>query len=161
MQPYKTEAFEAYITYRALGGLTVTDDGIVEKMTIGEFQAAFGVDRKTIYRWKMGVPDLGEKIRARRLEIVPVARETAAWNQMYLLGMQTQDKRAAVDALKTYLGHFSEMQLPVQRQDIKVKGSLAELMSSAEKEIIEGELVNEPIRQPEALPDPAGLAREA
>lgn len=161
VEPRKNDAFEAYITFCALGGLTVTDDGTVTKMTLEEFLVSYGVHRTTVWRWKKNTPDLAEKIRTRRLEIVPIARETAAWNQLFLLGMQNKDKRAAVDALKAYLGHFSDMQLPVQRQDIKVKGSLAELMSSAEKEFIEGEIVDGPPRSQEAIPDASGMAPEA
>lgn len=134
--------YEQFVTYCALGGLIADDNGKLNKMTQDQFCQAFGVNPATCWRWKKE-PNFAMKVRTRREEVVPLARESIAFNQLFMLGMQTQDKRAAVDALKTYLGHFNNLQLPVQRQDIKVQGGLMEVLQAAEADgIIEGEIVD-------------------
>jgi len=140
INPYKTSAFDQFLTFSALGGLIIDDDGKLNEMKLQQFCELVGIERTMTWRWK-SQPGFAEKVRARRAEIVPLARETKAFNQLFLLGMQSQDKRAAVDALKTYLGHFSQLQLPVQRQDIKIQGGLMEVLEAAEADgIIEGEI---------------------
>lgn len=157
VHPYKSGAFEAWITWRALGGLIVEEEGQktdrdtgkkitvtnqLRTMPLSEFCETFRVDRKTLWRWAKQTPDLAQRIAARRNEITPLARVSVAYNQLFLLGMQSQDKRAAVDALKTFLGNFGDLQLPVQRQDIKVQGGLMEVLAAAQRDgIIEGEVV--------------------
>lgn len=140
-EPYKQATFDAFVTYSALGGLIVGEDGKMIEMPVYKFCQQYGVDVRTTQRWKK-TEGFAMKVRQRRAEVVPLARETKAFNQLFLLGMQLQDKRAAVDALKTYLGHFSQLQLPVQRQDIKIQGGLMEVLAAAEHDgIIEGETI--------------------
>lgn len=133
VEPYQAYAFDQFLTYSALGGLIVDDDGDgdgnpkLRKMPIYEFCKRVGVDQKTTWRWKHS-EGFAMKVRARRDEIVPLARETMAFNQLFLLGMQMQDKRAAVDALKTYLGHFSNLRLPTVKQEVEVGEGLANLL---------------------------------
>jgi hypothetical protein len=116
-------------------------------MSLSEFCEHYQVDVRTTWRWAKE-PGVEDKIKARLEEIAPRARTIAAWNRLLLIGLsslgkgqQHGDQRAAVDALKTYLGHFGEMKLPVQRQDVKVTNNLAEIFSKAEKEYIEGQVV--------------------
>ena len=167
VEPYKKAAFDLYLTFCALGGMIVSDTGGIKPLTLGDFCRSVGVDEETTRRWKKNTPDFAMKVRARRDEITPLARETAAFNRLFLIGMSSlptqtkdlidpatgkvktirtgqlhSDQRSAVDALKTYTGHFSNLRLPVQRQDIKVEGSLADIFTKAEKEIVEGEVVN-------------------
>lgn len=133
VNPYKVGAFEEYISYCAIGGLITSDDGRVSKMTITEFCAQFGVDRKTTWRWKQ-MPGFGQRVRERREELFPMARETACWNQLYLITLQSKDLRAAVQAATILLGHFSNLQLPNRRQEQQATGtSLAEILSRADK----------------------------
>lgn len=127
VKPYQAAAFDEFLTYCALGGLIVTDDGKIEKMPLYQFCERVDVDQATTWRWKH-MPDFAMKVRARRDEVVPLARESMAFNQLFILGMQTQDKRAAVDALKTYLGHFSSLRLPVAKQELEVGEGLASLL---------------------------------
>lgn len=146
IHPYKFGVFDQWITFLALGGLLVDEeDGHIYKMTLTEFCEKFGVARSTAAAWKNYTKDLPKLIEARRNEISPQARVSAVFNQLFLMSMQSQDKRAAVDAQKTFLGHFGNLQLPVQRQDIKVQGGLLEVLKAAETDgIIEGEII-EPI----------------
>jgi hypothetical protein len=130
VKPYKLGVFDAWITFKALGGMITDDNGKVTMMTQDQFCEAYEVAKSTTNLWRKGTPNLGQLIRERREEIVPLGRETAAWNQLYLLGMQTQDKRAAVDALKTYLGHYSELRLPTQAVKHEVGQSITDLISS-------------------------------
>jgi len=135
-------AYDEFLTYSALGGLIIdADTEKIRKMPIYEFCKRVGVDQSTTYRWKHA-PGFGMKVRERRNEIMPLARESMVFNQLFILSMQTQDKRAAVDAIKTWLGHFSELQLPVQRQDVEIHGSAEELLKAARDDgILEGEVI--------------------
>jgi|SRR5665213_25113 len=150
IKPRKLDAFEGYITWRALGGLIIDEEykgtdergnpktftNHVRQMTLGEFCEAFNVDRATTWRWRTNTPNLAELVEKRRNEIIPVARVSAAWNQLFLLGMQSGDKRAAVDALKTFLGHYGNLQLPVQREIVKHEGeSWASLVAAKRKQV--------------------------
>lgn len=153
VEPYKHDAFEGYITWRALGGLIVDEEyddpesgqivsNKIRKMPLEEFCKAFNVNRTTVWRWKKNTPDLALRIEKRRMEIVPLARVSVAYNQLFLLGMQSQDKRAAVDALKVFLGHFGNLQLPVQRNQVDVSQNLMDLVNVArKKKIVEAEVV--------------------
>lgn len=158
IQPYKDVAFEAYVSWKALGGLVIDEEyeehddkgnpfmvtNKVRQMSLAEFCETFNVDRATTWRWKTNTPNLGELIRERREQMMPTARETAAWNQMFLLGMQTQDKRAAVEALKTFLGHFSGLKVPKQQAEVSASQDLMELFNQARKnKVIEGEVVDQ------------------
>ena len=116
VKPYKDVAFDEYLSFCALGGLITSDDGMLSKMTLNDFCRQFGVHRATTYRWKHNTPNFGEKVRQRRDELFPLSRETAMWNRLYLIGMQSKDLRAAVDAIKTLLGHFSGLTLPAKRK---------------------------------------------
>jgi len=143
---YKEVTFDNWITYLSLGGLMIDeDDGHVYKMTLTEFCTKFNVSKMTIVRWRKNTPDLAQRIEQRRNEVTPMARVTALYNQMFLLAMQSQDKRAAVDAGKTLLGHFGNLQLPVQREEVKHTGGWVDIIAQAKTEnIIEGEVINEP-----------------
>lgn len=141
VEPYKAGQLDAYVTYCALGGLITEDDGAVSRMSIDEFCQHYGVTRMTLNRWKKQIPDWPLRVAARRDEIMPLARVTAVWNSVYSLARQTKDRRAAVNAAKLFLGH-NGLQLPVQRQDIKVQGGLMEILEAAERDgIIEGEVI--------------------
>lgn len=144
VQPYKQGAFDAYISWRALGGLIIDEDqdNKIRQMKLAEFCDVYNVDRSTLWRWRANTPDLAARIEQRRNEIVPAARVSAVYNQLFLTAMQSQDKRAAVEAQRTFLGHFGNLQLPVQRQDIKIQGGLAEvLQAAADDGILEGEVI--------------------
>jgi hypothetical protein len=114
--PYKQATFEDWLTFTALGGLLIDeDDQHIYKMTLTEFCATFNVSKMTTLRWRKQTPDLETRIAQRRNEIIPMARVTVAYNQLFLLGMQTQDKRAAVEALKLFLGQFGNLELAAKR----------------------------------------------
>lgn len=141
VKPYKFGTFDQFVSYCALGGLITSDEGKISKMSVSQFCEQYGVDRRTTYRWRQ-TPGFDDKVRARREELFPLARETAAWNQLFLLGLQTDDKRAAVEALKLFLGHFGGLHLPAKRQPITYQpNNLAEMLMMAEKEVVtEGEV---------------------
>lgn len=138
-------AYDQFLTYSALGGLISDDSGRMRRMPIYEFCQYATIDQKTTWTWKHA-PGFAEKVRTRRIEVMPLARESMWFNQLHLLGMQLQDKRAAVDALKTLTGHFSDLQLPVQRQDVKVQGGIADLLNVARErrlqETQEGDVID-------------------
>lgn len=161
VQPYKFSAFDNYITFCAIGGMRVTDTGQIETITLDQFCEDNGVNRATVFRWKKNTPDFAMRVRARRDEVIPLARETAALNRLFLLGMSSlptrigkdgkptgalhHDQRAAVDALKTYLGHHSELRVPTQRAEVDIKYSVSDLLKAASDDgIIEGEIVDAP-----------------
>lgn len=140
VQPYRHGTFEEYVTYCALGGLITSDDGVLSKMTLSQFCQQFGINRKTAYRWRQQTPDFGERVRRRREEIFPLARESACWNQLYLIGVTSLgenghgDHKAAVQALKLMLGHFGGLRLAsAKQQDIEGRQSWSELLNLARK----------------------------
>ena len=130
---------EQYISYVAMGGVITSDDGLVTTMSQTKFADSIGVHRNTLLNWKRSIPNFGLRVREKREQLFSISRETAAWNRLYIIGM-TGTGQPAVDALKTLLGHFGELKLPVQRQDVKIQNSLAEMLSNAQK-VIEGEVV--------------------
>src|SRR5579871_1538740 len=85
VEPYKKWAFEQYITFCATGGLVVSDTGEIKTVKIGEFCQQIGIDEKTTWRWKTQTPDFALRVRQRRYEIMPVARETKVFNHLFLL----------------------------------------------------------------------------
>lgn len=143
VRPYKIGVFQEWITFLALGGLFIDeDDQHIYRMTLTQFCERMGVARSTVNHWRKNTTNLAQLIEQRRGEIAPMARVSAMFNQLFLTGMQSKDLRAAVDAQKTFLGHFGNLQLPVQRQDIKIQGGLAEVLTAAEADgILEGEIV--------------------
>lgn len=142
VEPYKTGVFDAYLSFCALGGIITEDDGSVHKMSLGEFCLTYDVTRMTLNRWKKQTPNWAELVERRRNEIMPLARVTAVWNSVYVLARQTQDKRAAVEAAKLFLGH-NGLTLPIQRQDVQMHGDFLDMMAAAAKEgIIDGEIVH-------------------
>jgi hypothetical protein len=135
--------------------MMVDETGNLSAMSLTEFRANYSVDQKTIWRWNNYTPDLAMKIRERRDEIVPLARETAAFNRLFLIGMSSlgtktlhRDQKSAVEALKTYVGHYSNLQLPAQRQVHEIGGGLADLLQAGrtlhdqKPEVIEGEVAD-------------------
>lgn len=141
VNPYKKKVFEQFITYSALGGLITDEMGIVKPMSLAKFCKFQGIAESTTRDWK-AMSNFGLLVTQRRLEIVPHARETAAWNRLYIIGLTSKDHKSAVEALKLFLGHFSALQLPVRRQDIKIQGGLMEVLEAAEHDgILEGEVV--------------------
>jgi hypothetical protein len=138
VKPYKNVAFDEYLSFCALGGLLTTDDGQLSKMTLFDFCSYMGIDRATAYRWKHNTPNFSEKVRQRRDELFPLARETACWNRLYLIGLQSKDLKAAVQALTLLLGHFGGLMLPGRQKDTSSTGqgnNLAELFAAADQRI--------------------------
>ena len=137
VSPYRNGAFEDYVSFCAIGGLITSDEGRLSTMTTSQFCQQWGVDRKTTYRWRQ-TPGFADRVRARRDEIFPLARETACWNRLYLIGLQSKDLKAAVQALTLLLGHFGGLLLPARRNDATSSSqgnSLAELLMKARAEV--------------------------
>jgi len=127
---YKFGAFDQYVSFCALGGLITSDDGKISSMTTLQFCQQFNVDRKTTYRWRQ-TTGFAERVRVRREEIFPLARETACWNRLYLIGNQSNDLKAGVQALALLLGHFSGLMAPSRYNERIVnqnQGSLSDLL---------------------------------
>ena len=142
---------QAFVDYMAIGGLiTVESDEKLQtqdihQMTITEFCNAIGISRFTFYHWKKTIPNLVDRIRTRRFETFGLNRETALHNRAYLIAMTSKDHRAAGEMIKMLQGHFGSLELPVQRQIIKQEGeSWANLVEKKQREVIEGQIVNDP-----------------
>jgi hypothetical protein len=148
LKPYKQNTFEHYIEWRALGGMVIDEEdpntpNKVRIMTFQQFCHEFDVSAETIRRWKRDIPDLEQKIEQRMNEIVPLARRQAVWNANFVMALQTQDKRAAVEAQKLFLGHFGNLKIPTQRQEIEHKFNAADLLVAAKTDgVIDGEVVH-------------------
>jgi hypothetical protein len=137
---------EQWITFCALGGLVTTESDDpdqpvgLEQITITQFSQQLGVHRTTLYNWKNSIPNFGQRVRSRRAEVFSLSRESAAFNRLYLIGMNNKDMRAAVDALKTILGHFSKLELATQRHEVEAGQNLMDLVNAGRrKRVIEGE----------------------
>lgn len=150
VEPYKAGVFDEWLSWKACGGLVADEeDNRLYKITLTEFCERFGIARSTANNWRRYTPNLAELIEQRRNEIAPLAKVGIMFNQMFLAGMQTKDLRAAVDAQKTYLGHFGNLQTPVQRENITLGNGFTDLLQAArvegeppQPEIIEGEIVD-------------------
>src|SRR2546426_6883807 len=107
---------------------------------------------------------------------MPLARVSAAWNRMFMIGTTSlptrkdpetgkfegnlhSDQRAAVEALKTFLSTFGEVKNPTQRQELKVEHSLTEMFAKADQ-LIEGETVDKPRRSAEDAPEATVISPE-
>jgi hypothetical protein len=131
---------EMYISYCAMGGVMTSDDGKVTTMPAIKFADQIGVHRNTLRNWKESIPNFAERVRDRRMQLFSLSRESAVYNRLYVIGMTGTDA-PAVKALEILAGHFGKLEKPTQRADVKVSGSLAEMLSNAQK-IIEGEVVD-------------------
>lgn len=143
VKPYKTGVFDEWLTWKACGGLLIDEEeNHIYRMSLTKFCERFKIAKSTANFWRTHTPNLAQRIEQRRNEIAPLARVSMVYNQMFITALQTKDLRAAVDAQKTYAGHFGNLQLPVQRQDVRIQGGLAEVLNAAEQDgIIEGEIV--------------------
>jgi hypothetical protein len=142
---------EQWITFVALGGLVTEESesadrsNNIRQMPTTEFSTLIGVPRRTLYDWKKSIPDFGERVRQRRYELFSLSRETQLFNRAYLIAMTSKDHKSAVEAIKLLLGHFSMLDLPIQRQEIKNDGeSWSTLVERKQREVLEGEIVNDP-----------------
>lgn len=137
-------AFDAYLTFCALGGLTTNETGDVKQMKLYEFLKKYNISNTTTWRWKRR-PDFGLLVRQRREEIFPVAREAALFNRLFLIATGSKDHKAAVDAIKTALGHFSDLKLPTQKVEAEIKFNAADMLIKAKADgIIEAEVISGP-----------------
>jgi hypothetical protein len=149
-----------WIDYCALGGL-LTHDGfefkvdkegrqltdyngeprteVMHRMTVSEFAKNIKVDRSTLGRWRHTIPNFNAKVYERRAELFG-ARESQLFNRLYLIAM-SGNGQPAVQAATTLLGHFSKLQLPTQRQEIKHEGESWTSLMEKKRQVIEGEVV--------------------
>lgn len=150
---------ELWIDYCAIGGI-ITEAGfeykrneytgkdvpeIMKRMSVKEFSEKVHVPRSTLYNWNKTIPNFAQRVRERREEIWPLARETALFNRAYSIAMGSNDMRASVDAIRLLTGHFSKLRLPTQTQEIEFKGqSWAALAARKRAEALEGEVIDEP-----------------
>lgn len=149
----KLQQQAAWIDYCAIGGL-ITNDGMdldesdgkikeIRRITITQFSEMINVPRRTLHAWKTIIPDFGDRVRKRREELWPQARETAIFNRLYLIGM-TGTGQSSVDALKVLAAHFSKLRLPTQPHEVEAGENLIELLNlGRKKNIVEGEIASD------------------
>jgi putative insertion element HTH domain-containing protein len=147
---------EAWIDFCAIGGLITNDAPEFEydsragkdllknfsRMSVQQFAQQIGVPRRTLYSWKKIVPDFAMKVRKRREELWPVARETAIFNRLYLIGMSGSGQ-PSVTALTVLASHFSKLRLATQPHEVEAGENLTQLLLMArKKKIVEGEIAD-------------------
>lgn len=151
-----------WISYCALGGLItldgfdfkLDDDGrqqkdyqgkpqteVMQRVTVTEFAQQIGVDRSTLSRWRHSIPNFNAKVYERRAKLFG-ARESQLFNRLYLIAM-SGNGQPSVDAAKALLGHFSDLQLPRQRTEVKNVGESWSTLMDKKRQAIEGEVVHD------------------
>lgn len=113
-----------YISYVAVSGLIIHEDGSFKKMTVEEFASKVGVSRVTLHNWSRSIPDFAQKVEQRRAELMPVNRVSAIWKGLTLKAMSGN-----VEAAKIVLGQYANWQPPAQKHEVQVSTGLADLVA--------------------------------
>jgi hypothetical protein len=128
---------QKWIDFCGVGGLITDSDGTLKPMTISAFASALGVSRQTLYDWKKSIPQFNEKVRQSRIRLGGETRLQKVYNGLYL-----KASAGVPEAVKLYLQIFDGWQPPSQKHEVKV-GGLGDLVNQArQKNIIEGEVVD-------------------
>ena len=116
-----------YITYLAVGGLRLDEDGDMKQLKLRDFADQLGVTRQTLWNWRKNVPNLAQMVRDRRKEMFSVDAESLVWK-----GVMLRAAKGDAEQAKMFLSHFSDYQLPTQKteQSVEVKG-LGDLIKAA------------------------------
>lgn len=149
---------QAWIDYNALNGLItdVTEDRInpktgepmiLRKMTIQEFADIVGVDRKTLQRWRVIIPNFWQRVNDRRQELAPQARLQRMHEVWYLSALRVGTE--GFRDRQMWLANFDKsFHMPTQPVEHEIGGGLADVLEIARKRgretanIPEGEVIN-------------------
>lgn len=131
---------QAWIDYRAVGGLITDDDGM-HKLKIDDFAEKLGVTRQTLYDWQKSIPEFWAKVNIRRKEIAPQQRMAKMHEVWYLSALKPGAEGFRDRQL--WLANFDDkFRMPTEKHEFEVSG-LVELAKVAQKRgVIEGELVD-------------------
>jgi len=125
-----TPAQDSYISYVAVGGLIIHEDGSFTKMSVDEFASKVGFSRQQLNNWTKIIPDFAQKVERRRAELMPVNRVSAIWKGLTLKAMSGN-----VEAAKIVLGQYANWQPPAQKHEIEVTTGLADLVAKKKLEM--------------------------
>jgi len=117
-------AQQEYISYVAVSGLIIHEDGTFKKMTVEEFASKVGVSRVTLHNWSRSIPDFAQKVEQRRAELMPINRVSAIWKGLTLKAMSGN-----VEAAKIVLGQYANWQPPAQKHEVELTTGLADLVA--------------------------------
>ena len=131
---------EQYISYVAVSGLIINEDGSFTKMSVDEFCQKFGVYRKKLQRWRETIPNFTQRVEDRRDELMSTNRISAIWKSMTLKAMAGN-----VEAAKLVLGQYAKWRPPAQKHEVEIGDGMAEALRIAQERketiTVEGEVV--------------------
>lgn len=133
-----TQQQEQFISYKAVGGISVEVGADTVRVTMTEFADSIGVDRTTLYLWQKTIPNFWQRVKERREAIGGRDMVANVWQRVYLDAMAGKAEQQ-----KMFLGVFDDWKPPAQSHDVKMTG-WADVINSARrrKEVPEGEVVD-------------------
>ena len=126
-----------YVSYVAVSGLMIDDDGSVRQMKVDEFCEAANVTRTTLQHWRQRIPNFSQLVETRRAQLFPGSRISAIWKAMQLKAMGGN-----TEAAKIVLGHFGQWQPPSQKHEVQIGGLIDLAKIAQSKGVIDGEVIN-------------------
>lgn len=113
-----------YVSYLALGGLMPAEGGAGKKVSAGEFATSIGVARETLYYWRKHIPNLWERVAARRAELGGKDRLSQVWNGIFLKAAAGNPQAAAL-----YLANFDpNFRMPTEKIEHNAGGGFMDLL---------------------------------
>jgi len=124
---------QAYVDYKALGGLITTDDGI-RKMTVDELAGMLAVDRRTVYRNRDAVPNFWDLVAERRKELVPRER-LAKMNEIWYLKAMGNGP-SSFQYFQLWQANFNpDFRMPTEKHQVEIGNGMADLVNKMRKKI--------------------------
>lgn len=134
-----TESKERFISFKAVGGISVEVGQSISKVSMQEFADSINVSRQTLYDWQNGgIPNFWERVKVRREAIMSRDMVANVWQRVYLDAMAGKEPQQ-----RLILGKFDDWKPPAQAHDVKMTG-WADIINSARKrnQIPEGETID-------------------
>ncbi len=124
-------AQDLLVTWRALDGLWMDDDGSLSKISLSGLASRLGYHRQTMYDWENSIPNFNDRVEERRKLLFTQRHESAIWKAMFLKAIEGSVKHAEM-----VLSHFSGYIPPSAKACPKCSKQgtgLADLMNAARK----------------------------
>ena len=132
-----TQQQEQFISYKAVGGMSVEVGGDTMRVTMTDFAKSIGVDRTTLYLWQKSIPNFWGRVKDRREAIMGRDMVANVWQRIYLDAMAGK-----ADQQKMIVGTFDDWKPPAQAHDVKMTG-WADVINNARrrKDVPEAEVI--------------------
>lgn len=114
--PYKDYAFDQFLSYSAMKGLAINENGSLEIWTDTMFATHYQVDRKTLWNWRQK-PGFAQQVHARHTKIMKSDFVLLAWR-----GLAMRAAKGDKGQAEMILTHFGDYTPPAQKHEVKLTG---------------------------------------